>query len=113
MGIENKEYQIYCINNGLSKDTYTKKNFRKDCSLRLKVEDKLKIVLKEIEQVYLIENSNIVKDMLDKFVKDFSNHVFDPMDYILKCNYDFDKNIAIITDDTDFTYDGSINVITI
>lgn len=112
-GIENKEYLLYCNNNGLSKDTYTKKDFRKDNSQRSRVEGKLKTVLKEVEQVYLIENSNVTKDMLIKFVDDFEKHKFDPIDYILKCNFNFNKNTAIITDDTDFICDNSINVITI
>ena len=112
-GIENKEYLLYLNANNLNKKTFTKKHFRNDSTLRLNVKSKLLIAMQEIECAYNIVDGNISLSLTKDFVTNYENHHYDPMDYyFVKNTFDYSDSITYITDDKDFQFDSSINVIT-
>lgn len=113
-GIENKEYLLYIRANSLNKHSFTKKDFRNNATLRLNVKNKLLIVIQEIECAYnIVEGGNISLSLTKNFVTNYEKHHYDPMDYYLvKNTYDYSDSITYITDDKDFQFDSSINVIT-
>lgn len=112
-GIENKEYKKYCTNNGLNEHIFTKKDFRKNLCLRTAVESKIKVVLTEIKSTYTISDGQITKENIQKLVDDFSKHTYDPIDYLMVKNMLSYSDLTFITDDSDFTNDADIEVLTI
>jgi predicted nucleic acid-binding protein len=112
--IENKEYKLYCRNNSLSEKSFTKKDFRKDPTLRENMQRKLSAVVAQLRGAYTIEDDCMQQNWLNEFVSIFLGHRYDPMDYVLvKSMLAKTKDTVFITDDTDFHADKNITVVTV
>jgi predicted nucleic acid-binding protein len=119
--IENKEYQLCCNKNNLNKknpdntvsNPFSKKDFRANSSLRKSVQKKLQAVLVEIKSSYNLSDCAIVKEQIEDFLKQYDNHRYDPIDFVVVNNMAEDSHVNFITDDSDFTYDSNIHVFTL
>lgn len=111
--IENKEYLIYCNINSLNKKTFTKKDFRSISTERSKVRNKLKIVLTEIISAYGFVDVHIQTSCVEKFVNEYTQHRYNPIDYIIVNDSIGKQQLSFISDDSDFTYDSRVDVYTV
>lgn len=110
-GIENKEYLLYLDRNGIKKEKYSKKDFRKDAGERKRIQRKINTIWNEINNTYTLLDSEITNLHIQQFINLFDSHRYDPIDYILTQNY-LPKDYVIITDDADFQVDPNVNIIT-
>lgn len=110
-GIENKEYELYLNVTGKTRK-FTKKDFRRDTSLRTSVQSKVKVVLMEIESAYKFCDIDVTTKSVESFVDDYLKYLYDPMDYLV-VDATNKKEIIYITDDTDFQSDSRVEVLTI
>ena len=108
--IENKEYQLYWMTNGINPKKYTKKDYRKDPIHRNNVKTKFKTVLMELN-VYKQEDASIDLSMISCYVDTLESHCMDPVDYFLSDNFDNSKTIYI-SNDTDFQSLSKIQILT-
>lgn len=109
--IEKKEYELYCIANSKTPETYKKKDYRKDLSQRTRLKAKLCTILSELS-LYKLKDGNITVKMLHDFSNNFDLHQMDPIDYVLVQGYNFSKTV-FISDDKDFQSNPSISVLTV
>lgn len=111
--IENKEYLLYCETQGLKPRSFSKKDFRELDSEREKVKNKLSVILDEITATYNFKELHISKDSPKDFITKYTNHRYDPIDYIIVESCINESNINFISDDSDFTHDTRIALYTI
>ena len=84
-----------------------KKRFRKEYRNQI---GKLQASLwKQLRENYIIETASANREMLEAFVEDYTQHLYDPIDYLFTLNY---PTCNIITADRDFSNDSTINVYT-
>ena len=108
-GIENKEYQLYCIEHNLKREVYTKKAFRKNKKQRNILQQKLMVILSELS-IYDIDNGIITNNMLRDYINMYNSHKMDPIDFLLVNNYDV-GNVIFVSDDKDFTSLPSLHIL--
>lgn len=107
--IENTEFDLYKKNHPINK-----KKFRYNPTLRSIVSAKTNNVYTAICQNCCdVYGATITKQITDKFVNDFCNHTYDPMDYIAVENLISINRVNVITDDRDYRGDSRIQVYTI
>lgn len=111
-GIENKEYELHLNTIGKDRKVFTKKDFRKDATLRASVHSKVKVILVEIKAAYELRDIDVSMKRVESFVGDYLKYLYDPMDYLV-VDATNEKDIIYITDDTDFQSDSRIEVLTI
>lgn len=111
-GIEGKEYNRYLVANGISKKTYTKKDYRKNLVERQNLKTKIKTVIAEISTAYNLTDGQINCSQVNNYADQLETHRYDPIDYILVDNMLAQGNIVFISDDTDFQFDNRIELIT-
>jgi len=63
----------------------------------------------QLKANYLIEGAIANKSMLEDFIKNYVNHLYDPVDYLFVANH---PTCNIITSDSDFSSDPAITVYT-
>lgn len=110
--IENEEYKLYCKKNKLKTGSFGKKKFRALPHERSKLQKKLNTSFIEIKNFYDIIDSHLHQLDLDSYVSNYTNHLYDPIDYLTiskQCSFSV-APVNIITDDKDFQNDPSINV---
>jgi len=110
-GIENKEYELHLNTTGKNRKGFTKKDFRKDVTLRAGVHSKVKTALTEIKAAYELCNIDVTTKSIENFVDDYLKYFYDPMDYLV-VDATNKKDIIYITDDTDFQSDSRVEVLT-
>ena len=111
-GIEGKEYKRYLSANGISKNSYTKKDYRRNLVERQNLKAKLKTVIAEISTAYTLIDGQINCSQVINYADQLETHCYDPIDYILVDNMLTQGNTAFISDDTDFQVDTRIDLIT-
>ena len=111
-GIEGKEYIRFLSSNGISKNAYTKKDYRKNLAERQRLKMKLKTVIAEISTVYTLTDGQIKSDQVNDYADQLESHNYDPIDYILVDNMLAQGNVVFISDDTDFQFDSRIELVT-
>ena len=111
-GIEGKEYKRYLSANGISKNSYTKKDYRNNLAERQNLKAKLKTVIAEISMAYTLVDGQINCGQVDNYADQLEAHHYDPVDYILVDNMLARGNVVFISDDTDFQFDNRIELIT-
>lgn len=104
-------YEQYCRTNNKNKRQYTLKCFRSDNAERTKLANSLKQIHSMIVNQYQIIEEYITKGDVQDFVKTYSNHVYDPMDYLV-VSHNLERCNNIITDDKDFQKDNRLNIFT-
>ena len=108
--VENKEYELYLSNNGLSKISFKKKSYRRNRVERKKLKDRFNIILLELKDSYDFIDANVTGNQIDAFINSFDNHMYDPIDYIMVDNLKND-NLFFVSNDVDFEMDSSIKVV--
>lgn len=109
--IEINEYKIYLELNGIDKDTFSIKDYRKIDSERKYVQKKIDVAYKQINQVATIYYELLDESCCEQFIEDFANHRADFVDFCLVRLCDKMKIHNILTDDGDFkTIVNGINV---
>lgn len=111
-GIEGKEYYRYLNSNGISKNAFSKKDYRKDLSERQSLKAKLKTIITEITNSYTLTDGQINGDQIKRYADKLEEHHYDPIDYVLVDNMLTEGNIVFISDDTDFQFDNRIELVT-
>lgn len=111
-GIENKEYELYLDLTGKNRKSFTKKDFRKDPALRADVQAKIKTVMTEVKATYKLCDITVEAKEVESFMNDFTQYLYDPMDYLV-VNATRQGNIIYISDDTDFQSDSRVSVLTL
>jgi hypothetical protein len=112
-GIENKEYEKYCqVNNIFDKRMYSKKSYRRNMGERVNVQNKMKVILTEITNIYTVIDGEIKRSQVCAFVDEFLNYKYDPIDFIIVDSQLSENNMFFISDDLDFQSDSRIEVIT-
>ena len=111
-GIEGKEYNRYLSTNGISKYSYTKKDYRKNLAERQNLKTKLNTVIAEISTAYTLADGQINCSQVYNYADQLETHRYDPIDYILVDNMLAQGNVVFISDDTDFQFDNRIELIT-
>lgn len=111
-GIEGKEYKRYLSANGISKNSYSKKDYRKNTVERQNLKMKLKTVIAEISNAYTLLDGQIYGGQVKDYADQLEMHHYDPIDYILVDNMLEQRNVVFISDDTDFQFDNRIELIT-
>lgn len=111
--IEKYEFSVYCAHNNFDSETFSKKIFRSLPEQRQRLETKLTAIYNEITSIYEILEVPIKMQYLDKLIKNYNKHHFDPIDYlIVECC--IENGITnFITYDSDFQKDSRINVFTV
>lgn len=112
--IEKNEYEIYLKRNNLTKDNFSKKEFRKLKEERIKIKKTMQLIYEQIKNCIKIEESNIDLKIIEEFQEDFENHNYDMFDFII-VEYCKENNVNyILTDDIDFSNSSfnNINIIT-
>ena len=112
--IEKNEYEIYLKRNNITKDNFSKKDFRKIKEERIKIKNTMKLIYNQIKSCIKIESSNINLNSIQEFQDDFEKHNYDVFDFII-VKYCKENNINyILTDDIDFSNNScnNINIIT-
>lgn len=111
-GIENKEYFRFLNSKGISRSSFSKKDYRKDLSERQSLKTKLKTVITEITNSYALMDGQISGEQVKSFADNLESHRYDPIDYILVDTMLVEGNVVFISDDTDFQFDSRIDLIT-
>jgi len=111
-GIENKEYELYLNSTGLTRQACTKKDYRKITTERIKLSCKMRTVLTELSASYKCIDGEIKYEQIEQFVRKLQAHHYDPIDYAVVDNLHTIGQVVFISDDTDFQYDTSIQLIT-
>ena len=110
-GIESKEYEKYLCAHNLNKHTYSKKSFRNNQTERVRIKNKLSVIMQELA-IYQTENGKLELSDLNSFISNFDSHKCDPIDFLLISNYDLTKTF-FITNDKDLQSVLSANILTI
>lgn len=111
-GIEGKEYKRYLSANCMSKNSYTKKDYRKNLAERQNLKTKIKTVIAEISTAYTLVDGQMNCKQINNFADQLETHRYDPIDYILVDNMLAQGNVVFISDDTDFQFDSRIELVT-
>lgn len=110
--IENQEYRLYLKSISSDAQTFTKKDFRRNTTLKSSVKRKLDSAFLQLKSTYCLVDAKVENCQIESFVSDYELHRYDPIDYIMVNN--LPKNEVIyLTDDKDFQFDSEINVVTI
>lgn len=101
--IEDNEYKKYIKLNKLSKESFSKKDYRKNLTEREKIKNRLNLVFKKIKNDIGILTYDIKQEFLDDYILNFLKHKYDIFDFsLIKCC--IENNISfILTDDSDFS----------
>ena len=111
-GVENKEYYRYLGTNGLTKKSFTKKDYRKNHVERQALKTKIKTIIAEITNVYSLNDGMVSGDQVKMYADMLEVHHYDPIDYVLVDNMLAQGKVVFISDDTDFQFDNRIELIT-
>lgn len=110
--IEKTEYTLYKQAHPIH--CLTKKQFRNSPTFRAGVKSKTSSVYSAIcQNCNDVYDVHVTKPIMDRFVNEFQNHVYDPIDYIIAENLVTNNRINIITDDKDYRNDSRLQVYTI
>lgn len=110
--IENKEYELHLLRNGLKHELLSKKDFRKTASLRNAVGLKINNIYTQISAYYTVVDADIKNIFISDFASSYSTHLLDPMDFILVNNFSNYSHVLYVTDDGDFNSFSGIDVLT-
>ncbi|MBP3435834.1 MAG: hypothetical protein J6K62_05875 [Clostridia bacterium] len=111
-GIEGKEYSRYIDANGISKKSYSKKDYRKNTAERQSLRTKMQTVFAEIANTYTLVDGQITSGQIKNFTDQFDAHHYDPIDYVLVDDMLSKGTVVFVSDDTDFQYDTRIDLVT-
>lgn len=111
-GIEGKEYKRYLSTNGINKNSYSKKDYRKNGTERQNLKTKLKTIIAEISNAYTLLDGQIYGGQVRDYAEQLEMHHYDQIDYILVDNMLEREDVVFISDDTDFQFDNRIELIT-
>lgn len=107
---ENNEYQQYKIVNNKD-DSFTKKKYRNIAEERQRLAKDLNDKHLEISEQYSVINGNVSNEMIKHFIEDYTEHFYDPVDFIT-VNYNSNGITNFITDDSDFKRDSRLTIYT-
>ncbi|MDR2713590.1 MAG: type II toxin-antitoxin system VapC family toxin [Clostridiales bacterium] len=102
-----EEYKSLSTQHSLSR-----KDYRRNLEERARVQAELKRILREIKAYYLIIPTDPAETPIDQFVNTYTNHTYDPNDFIM---IESATNCGVkdaITDDSDFHSDTRLTVYT-
>lgn len=103
--IEKIEYESYIANH----NRISKKDYRRMSSERNRIANLLELIHKQIKEQYVLVNDVLDLEDLNEFVGNYSNHMYDPIDFAL-VNHHASNCSNFITDDKDFQIDSNITV---
>jgi predicted nucleic acid-binding protein len=83
------------------------KTFRAMPAERAKLETRLKSIVRQIYINYKIVDDTVGRADIDKIIKNYSGHSYDPMDFIV-VDHHHGRCVNFITDDADFRNDNRI-----
>ncbi len=107
------ERNALALYNDINNTSYNLKYYRQLSNERIKIEKELQLLYLQISCCIEIRNNCFDVNVLENFIKQFTNHKYDCFDFVLVeyCKKNKIKNL--ISDDKDFIgYDNDMNIYT-